>query len=111
MSGGKSEGQIIENSGTDNSLSPQDSQINFAVLSIEKLRNYRHSVLDLLPAEIQPGIIPQAIDLKQSQGQSYVLSVDWKKVSPGLTEEHGDENLFGHESPNWSSPDIAFLRT
>ena len=66
MSGGKLEGQIIENSGTDNSLSPQDSQINFAVPPIEKLRNYRHSVLDSLPAEIQPRIIPQAIDLKQS---------------------------------------------
>lgn len=28
---------------------------------------------------------------------SYVLSVDGKKLAPGLTKESGDIDLFGHE--------------
>ena len=50
-----------------------------------------------IPGELPPGIIYQAIELKSSLDNSYVLSVDGKKIVPGLTEKNGDQDLFGHK--------------
>ena len=57
MSGRKSEGQCIEN-GPTTALKPANSDINFAVPSINLLRNFAlTSVKENIPNEIAPGII------------------------------------------------------
>ena len=97
MSGLKSSGQIISNFATKGLFNPTDTSINFAVPSTNAL-NKCDVIKTEIPTEIQPGIIHQALDLKSSQEDtSFVLSVDGKKVAPGLTDKHGDQNLFGHE--------------
>ena len=50
-----------------------------------------------IPRELPPGIIYQAIELKPSSYNLYVLSVDGKKIVPGLTEKKGDQDLFERE--------------
>ena len=90
MSGSKSEGHILRG-GRAKDLTPATSSINFAVQSIGFLRNYKPpGMLDVLPPEIQPGIIGTAIDLKPSSTESpvsYILSFDGQtNISPGFTE-------------------------
>ena len=106
MSGGKSEGQLIDSgeSGRDDNknLSPMDANVNFAVPDIKSIREYKgcDSLRDL-PRELPPGVIEESIDMKANinKNVSYVLCVDGKKIAPGLNETSGDENLFGHERP------------
>jgi hypothetical protein len=45
------------------------------------------------PKEIPPGIITSTLELK-SKENSYILSVDGKKLAPGLNENSGDQDLF-----------------
>ena len=101
MSGPKCEGEIINQENKEGvNLSPKYSTINFAVPNLSAIQAV--AVKQNLPTEIKPGIIPWGIELKAKADTqvSYVLSVDGKKVSPGLTYESGDENLFGYETPN-----------
>jgi hypothetical protein len=49
-----------------------------------------------IPKTISPGIITQTLNLLP-RDKTYVLSVDGKKVAPGLSDLHGDQDLFGHE--------------
>ena len=48
------------------------------------------------PKEILPRVINQAIEMKPKT-KSYVLSVDGRKLAPGLNSMCGDQDLFGHE--------------
>jgi hypothetical protein len=43
------------------------------------------------------GIITSTLKLK-SKENSYILSADGKKLAPGLNENSGDQDLFGHET-------------
>jgi hypothetical protein len=54
------------------------------------------------PKEIPQGIITSTLELK-SKENSYILSVDGKKLAPGLNENSGDQDLFGHETSQTDS--------
>jgi hypothetical protein len=92
MFGIKSAGQVIKDVSSKGSYDPQTTSINFAVPSTNSICQFNTT-----ETKIPPGIIYQAIELKSSSDNSYVLSVDGKKIAPGLTERNGDRYLFGHE--------------
>lgn len=94
MSGMRS-GQLLEQSEQRGHINPQSTCINFAVPSMNTLNSFESCGIDI-PKEIPPGIISQAIALKPTN-RSYVLSVDGKKLAPGLSSSNGDQDLFGHE--------------
>ena len=97
FSGMKSLGQVVNGEMSRGELSPQESQINFAVPDVHNLRG---SDIVTIDKEIQPGVIHQSLDLKSKSQRSMVLSVDGKKVATGLNDVNGDINLFGFEKPN-----------
>ena len=107
MSGGKLEGQLIDGESDDETssgLNPTEATINFAVPDIKLLREFNACAsMTELPRELPPGIIEQSIEMKANTNNrpnvSYVVSVDGKKIAPGLSETGGDEDLFGHEKP------------
>jgi hypothetical protein len=96
MSGIKSEGQVIKDVSSKGSYDPQTTSINFAVPNTNSICQF-NTTETKIPGELPPGIIYQAIELKSSSDNSYVLSVDGKQIAPGLTEKNGDQDLFGHE--------------
>lgn len=98
LSGEKSIGQVIDGSSSKGLYDPQKSKINFAVPNINSINNFQ-SVNINIPKEIFPGIITEAFKFLP-RGKSYVLSVDGKKLAPGLNSKHGDQDLFGHEDRN-----------
>lgn len=49
-----------------------------------------------MPIEIPSGIISESLAMKPLE-KSYILSFDGKKLAPGLNENWGDQDLFGHE--------------
>ena len=95
MMGVKSCGQILDKSSSKGRFDPQNTDINFAVPDIKTVNNFEYTDINI-PKQTQPGLIVQAIDMKPKDN-SYVLSVDGKKLAPGLTKESGDIDLFGHE--------------
>lgn len=95
MSGTKSTGKLLSGSSVSGIFDSQETSINFAVPSAQRVSSYNPVDIDL-PSELPAGIIQQAIDLKQTCN-SYVLSVDGKKLAPGLNQKHGDQDLFGYE--------------
>jgi hypothetical protein len=98
MSGIKSTGQVIKDVSSKGSYDPQTTSINFAVPNTNSICQF-NTTETKIPRELPPGIIYQAIELKPSSYNSYVLSVDGKKIVPGLTEteKNGDQDLFEHE--------------
>ena len=93
MSGGKSEGQLIEPEGENdnraNRVRPDASHLNFAVPAINVLANFNGcSSLNNSPREVSPGVIEDAIDMKAkgNKNVSYILSVDGKKVASKISE-------------------------
>ena len=96
MSGIKSACQVIKDVSSKGSYDPQTTSINFAVPSTNSICQF-NTMETKIPGELPHGIIYQAIELKSSSDNSYVLSVDGKKIAPGLTEKNGDQYLFGHE--------------
>lgn len=64
------------------------------MLDIKTVNNYESCTIDILK-QIQPGLIEQAIQIKPKT-DTYVLSVDGKKLAPGLTKDNGDIDLFGY---------------
>ena len=95
MHGLKNEGTEISSLEQPGMHIPQSSNINFAVPNKASIRDFK-SGIDL-PVEIPPGIIETAMSLREGEQTSFILSVDGKKVAPGLTDEWGDIDLFGHE--------------
>jgi hypothetical protein len=96
MFGIKSAGQVIKDVSSKGSYDPQTTSINFAVPSTNSICQF-NTMETKISGELPHGIIYQAIELKSSSDNSYVLSVDGKKIAPGLTERNGDRYLFGHE--------------
>jgi hypothetical protein len=96
MFGIKSAGQVIKDVSSKGSYDPQTTSINFAVPSTNSICQF-NTMETKIPGELPHGIIYQAIELKSSSDNSYVLSVDGKKIAPGLTEKNRDRDLFGHE--------------
>ena len=96
FSGPKNQGAILggQVAGT---CSPKGAELNFAVPSVQILRNASGSEVPL-PKEIKPGIIKEAVNIAKKSAKSYVLSMDAKKVAMGLQGENGDIDLWGHES-------------
>ena len=78
-------------------LTPLECRINFAVPS-DPIIN-REMKQFLLNVE-KPGIIDISLDAFASAhgGKDVKLSLDGKKVATGFRDEHGDENLCGHEA-------------
>jgi hypothetical protein len=95
MSGAKSAGQVIDGSTSKGLYDPQRTSINFAVPNVNSVNNF-DALETNIPKTISPGIITQTLNLL-SRDKTYVLSVDGKKVAPGLSDLHGDQDLFGHE--------------
>ncbi|CAG2197667.1 unnamed protein product [Mytilus edulis] len=77
---------------------PQTTKINFAVPNINSINNF-DLVETNIPREIYPGVIVQALEF-MPRDKNYVLSVDGKKLAPGLPNTHGDQDLFGHDEGN-----------
>ncbi|CAC5373180.1 SLC5A6 [Mytilus coruscus] len=77
---------------------PQTTKINFAVPNINSINNF-DLVETNIPREMYPVVIAQALKF-MPRDKNYVLSVDGKKLAPGLTNIHGDQDLFGHEEGN-----------
>lgn len=95
MGGLRKEDEESEPNTNRGGYSPDKSSINFAVPSQRKITST--DLLNInLPKELPPGIIKQALEMK-SKEKSYILSCDGKKLAPGLNEEWGDQDLFGHE--------------
>ena len=101
MSGTKSVGQVLRDSSHIGNYDPQETNINFAVPNTQTIINYTSMDYDF-PKKIPPGIITSTLELK-SKENSYILSVDGKKLSPGLNENSGDQDLFGHETSQTDS--------
>ena len=107
MSGGKSEGQLVEGADDEkdsfsNELKPDQSNINFSVPDLHVIRDFKACPsLQNTSSDLPPGVIAECIDMKakRQENVSYILSVDGKKIAPGMTESCGDEDLFGHEKP------------
>ena len=74
--------------------------INFAVPSLNTIRE-RSQQLTSIPRNISPGIIDGVLVAvaKAANAKTYVLSLDGKKISPGLTPHSGDVDVFGFEEP------------
>ena len=100
MAGSKSTGNVITAEEKRGAFNPQKASINFAVPHQNIISNFQPVRTDI-PRELEPGVIQQTLDLKSSEPENdskcYVLSVDGKKLAPGLDNEHGDQDLFGHE--------------
>ncbi|CAC5386325.1 unnamed protein product [Mytilus coruscus] len=79
MSGAKSVGQVIDGSSSKGLCDPQTTKISFAVPNINSINNF-----DLVETNIPREAYP----------------VDGKKLAPGLTNTHGDQDLFCHEEGN-----------
>jgi hypothetical protein len=75
MSGIKSAGQVIKDVSSKRSYDRQTTSINFAVPNTNSICQFNTT-----ETKIPPGIIYQAIELKSSSDNSYVLSVDGKKL-------------------------------
>ena len=101
MSGTKSVGQVLCDSSHIGNYDPQETNINFAVPNSQTIINYTSMDYDF-PKEIPPGIITSNLELK-SKENSYILSVDGKKLAPGFNENSGDQDLFGHETSQTDS--------
>lgn len=95
MSGEKSVGQIIDGTTSKGNYNPQKSSINFAVPSVSCINEFETASINI-PREIPPGVIDSAVDFLP-RNKSYILSVDGKKLAPGLTDKYGDQDLFQHE--------------
>ena len=65
MSGGKNEGDLLMEEAEKGYYDPLNSQINFAVPSIQSLQNFRTEFP--LPKELTPGLIEEAIALRSSE--------------------------------------------
>lgn len=98
MSEAKSVGQVIDWSSSKGLYDPQKTKINFAVPNINSIKNC-DLVKTNIPREMYPGVIAQALKF-MPRDKKYVLSVDGKKLAPGLTNTHEDQDLFGHEESN-----------
>lgn len=101
MSGTKSVGQVLRDASHIGNYDPQETNINFAVPNSQTIINYTSMDYDF-PKEIPPGIITSNLELK-SKENSYILSVDGKKLAPGFNENSGDQDLFGHETSQTDS--------
>ena len=78
------------------SYDPSHSNHNFAVLDAKSLIKNCADIPNLVFPEILDGAIKMLDKSKQ-----YVLSIDGKKIAPGLGKPlFGDINLWGHENPN-----------
>ncbi|CAH1789091.1 unnamed protein product, partial [Owenia fusiformis] len=95
MRGQKLGGTLLSGNSEKGKLDPQTSQINFAVPNDSTLSSFTGFDSNI-PKFLKPGIINEAIPMAKPD-KTYVLSVDGKKLASGLTESHGDIDLFGHE--------------
>ena len=100
MPGTKAVGQVLCDSSHTSigNYDPQKTNINFAVPNTHTIINYTSM-----------GIITSTLELK-SKENSYILSVDGKKLTPGLNENSGDQDLFGYETSQTDSLQF-FTRT
>ena len=98
MSGCENKGTEISEDETRGNHDPQSSSINFAVPANATVRNFQVGVT--VPKEVPPGVIQTALEMRSGEDTSFILSVDGKKVSAGLTDAFGDEDLWGYEKPS-----------
>ena len=94
LKGMKNLGHVLNGEATRGNITLKDSWINFAIPE-----NIKAPDNIGIPDVLEPGIISEAIQIKAKSSSSMVLSVDGKKIAPRLSENSGDVNLFGYESP------------
>ena len=80
------------------SLEPNAANINFAVPHTRSLLDHNPVGVDI-PQKLDPGFHKELAELakKAFNESSVVLSVDGKKITPGLTDSFGDIDLLGFE--------------
>ena len=95
MGGMKNTGQIISGDTPRGCYNPAESTINFAVPSISTISSFNR---DHFPQTLKPGVIRQALQPHiDDDNRDYIISVDGKKLVPGVNDGAGDIDLFGHE--------------
>ena len=91
-------GKCVSKTSPSYKMSPEITQINFAVPSRTTLFDQIYAPM---PTVLQPGVIDQTFYEVQSSRLSnnniYIICVDGKKVTAGLDEDFGDVNVFGFE--------------
>ncbi len=102
MGGMKNLGQLVSGESTRGCFDPASSNINFAVPSPSSLRGFN---CQKFPKRINPGVIQQVIDLRKDEEADFIISVDGKKLVPGIDDHGGDIDLFGHETHDSAAED------
>ncbi|CAC5359049.1 unnamed protein product [Mytilus coruscus] len=97
MSGYKNTTDVLYGESPPGYFDPSNSDINFAIPSIDVLREYTH--YNDCSGKRLPGIF---IDVMQKvsqsmKDQSLCISFDGKKIKQGLTTDSGDVDLLGFE--------------
>ena len=80
------------------SFPPIDSEINFAVPSVDILRNFS-PYTESETRERPPGMLKDTMQSLAGALKSKFafLTYDGKKIKQGLTEQSGDVDILGHE--------------
>ena len=102
MGGLKSTGQIVAKETTRGLFDPVESSINFAVPSPSTLRAFGS---DQFPRILQPGIIKQGLEVHKDSDTDYIVSMDGKKLVPGIDDNGGEIDLFGYEPHSTAAAD------
>ena len=98
MSGHKNTSQVVLGESDKGEFSPIDSEINFAVPSVDILRNFS-PYSESETRERPPGMLKDAMQSLAGalKSKSACLTYDGKKIKQGLTEQSGDVDILGHE--------------
>ena len=98
MSGYKNTSQVVLGETKKGEFSPINSDINFAVPSVDILRNFT-PYSESETRERPPGMLTDAMySLADAlKSKSACLTYDGKKIKQGLTENSGDVDILGHE--------------
>lgn len=98
MSGHKNTAQVVLGEASKGEFSPLNSEINFAVPSVDILRSFT-PYSEFETRERPPGMLTDAMQSLAGalKSKSACLTYDGKKIKQGLTENSGDVNILGHE--------------
>ena len=94
MSGPRGMGKFLNNTSSSRKLSPESTEINFAVPSRTAILEQNNA---LIPSVVHPGVISETLYAVKTISEINMICVDCKKVTAGLDEEFGDVHVFGFE--------------
>ena len=98
MGGFKNEGNVVQGDAEKGNYNPQISDLNFAIPSLEILRDFCPYGDDNSQPR-KPGVYNDIMEKAAEvlQGTSACLTFDGKKIKQGLTADSGDVDLLGFE--------------